>query len=264
MRRLYLSDLHLEDPNGVHLHTLATLLESARVDECWFLGDVCEVWIGDDDEGALATTLRELFYRASRRFRVLLMPGNRDFLFGRRLAAETGVELVNDPSIRPDGVVLAHGDEFCIDDKPYQSLRSLFRSQAWQDEVLARSLDERRTLAASLRAQSRATNAQKPQGIMDVNPVAVADAMRQHDADILVHGHTHRPGSHRHAWGTRHVLGDWGRVAWALWEPSPREFRLECLPLERRTAVKPKLGIGRLDQFRLPAQQPRQTNINPS
>jgi UDP-2,3-diacylglucosamine hydrolase len=243
LKRLYLSDLHLEDAAGPHLLTLATLLDNARVDECWFLGDLCEVWVGDDDDGALATALRELLYRASRRFRVVLMHGNRDFLFGSRFASATGIELVNDPSIRSDGVVLAHGDEFCIDDQPYQSLRALFRSHAWQGEVLSRSLAERRTLAASLRAQSRAANALKPQGIMDVNEAAIADAMRQHQADILVHGHTHRPGSHRHTWGSRHVLGDWGRVAWALWEPVPREFRLECLPLERRATVKAKLGI---------------------
>jgi UDP-2,3-diacylglucosamine hydrolase len=244
LKRLYLSDLHLEDPDGRHLQALARLLEDARIDECWFLGDLCEVWVGDDDDGPLATSLREVLYRAARRFRVLLMRGNRDFLFGERLAAATGIELVEDPAIRPDGVLFAHGDAFCVDDQPYQSLRSLFRSREWQDEVLARSLEERRTFAASLRAQSRASNALKSQGIMDVNQGAVAAMMKASGADILVHGHTHRPGVHRHGWGPRYVLGDWGRVAWALWEPAPREFRLECLPLARRAAVKPELGIG--------------------
>jgi UDP-2,3-diacylglucosamine hydrolase len=48
---------------------------------------------------------------------------------------------------------------------------------------------------------------------MDVNQGAVAAALRQHDCRRLIHGHTHRPGTHRlvvdgHAC-VRIVLGDW-------------------------------------------------------
>jgi UDP-2,3-diacylglucosamine hydrolase len=243
LRRLYLADLHLEDPEGAHFSTLAALLERAQVDECWFLGDLCEVWVGDDDDGPLAIALQDLLRRASRRFCVKIMVGNRDFLISQPFAAATGIELVADPYIRPDGVLLAHGDAFCVDDAPYQQMRALLRSAAWRDDVLSQSLENRRALATLMRAQSRAANADKTQMIMDVNATALADVMRQFDADVLVHGHTHRPAVHRSAWGSRFVLGDWGRVAWALWEPTPREFRLECLPLVGRSTVKSELGI---------------------
>jgi UDP-2,3-diacylglucosamine hydrolase len=48
---------------------------------------------------------------------------------------------------------------------------------------------------------------------MDVNPQAVAEIMRQHGAQRLIHGHTHRPADHELQLDgrtlTRHVLGDW-------------------------------------------------------
>ena len=132
------------------------------------LGDITEVWIGDDDDGPLAEHLREVLRAAAARCRVTLMHGNRDFLFGQALAAETGVELIDDPHLEEDGTLLSHGDSFCIDDEAYQQVRALFRSESWQQDVLSQPLDARRELARNLRAQSQATNANKAENIMDV------------------------------------------------------------------------------------------------
>jgi UDP-2,3-diacylglucosamine hydrolase len=48
---------------------------------------------------------------------------------------------------------------------------------------------------------------------MDVAPDAVTQQLRATDADILIHGHTHRPGVHQLEVDgrerTRIVLGDW-------------------------------------------------------
>jgi UDP-2,3-diacylglucosamine hydrolase len=48
---------------------------------------------------------------------------------------------------------------------------------------------------------------------MDVNPAAVAAAMREHGVRRLIHGHTHRPATHRFGLdgrgAERIVLGDW-------------------------------------------------------
>jgi UDP-2,3-diacylglucosamine hydrolase len=59
-----------------------------------------------------------------------------------------------------------------------------------------------------------------PERIMDVTPDAVAAMLRAGAADLLVHGHTHRPAVHqlqvdgRNA--TRIVLGDWYEQGSAL------------------------------------------------
>jgi len=233
LRRLYVSDLHLADPASPQFLTLAALLERSRgaIDALYLLGDVCEVWVGDDDDGPLARALVELLRSAARHMQVHVMAGNRDFLFGPDFAAATGARLIADPHALPGGLLLAHGDAFCIDDAAYQQARALVRSTAWQQQILGQSLDERRALARRLRQQSQATNANKAENIMDVNPDEVARVMQQHRARVLIHGHTHRPGIHPCAWGTRFVLGSWERCAWLLREDDGHDFSLECHPL---------------------------------
>lgn len=235
MSQLFLSDLHLTHPDTPQFRTLTRLLDAApdHLEDCWILGDLCEVWVGDDDDGPLADALTGLFSRCSQRFRVHLMAGNRDFLFGPAFADRTGINLIDDPFLRADGVLLAHGDVWCIDDQPYQQLRATVRDKAWQTGVLAQPLDSRRALASGLREASQRANADKPANIMDVNAAALAETMSTLGANVLLHGHTHRPAIERASWGQRVVLGDWAHVAWMAWEQRPRRFQLCCLPLER-------------------------------
>ena len=234
--RLFLSDLHLEDPDSAAFLTFAELLhrESAEAEAIHLLGDIAEVWIGDDDDGALAVSLKAVLKDAAARCRITLMHGNRDFLFGQALAAETGVELINDPHLEADGTLLSHGDSFCIDDAAYQQVRALFRSQNWQQEVLSQSLDARRELARNLRAQSQETNANKAENIMDVALGEVDRVALELGAKRMIHGHTHRPGRHTHTWGNRYVLGAWERCAWVARQAGAgEEPALSCLPLQK-------------------------------
>lgn len=232
MKRLFLSDLHLSDPDGRHIRGFAELLErlAGQVEEIYLLGDLCEVWVGDDDDGPLARRFKSVLAAAARHARVQVMHGNRDFLFGERFERETGVRLIDDPHVLADGIVLAHGDALCIDDTAYQEARRLLRSPEWQRDVLARSLDERRALADSMRAQSRATNANKAENIMDVSDAEVARVMGELSGRVLIHGHTHRPAIHPAAWGRRYVLGAWERCGWYLLQDGAA-FELRCMAL---------------------------------
>jgi UDP-2,3-diacylglucosamine hydrolase len=239
VNRLFLSDLHLDDPDGRHFRRFAQLLETSgsRVQEIYLLGDLCEIWVGDDDDGPLATALVDVLRRASARTRIRVMAGNRDFLFASDFERRTGAELIPDPCPIGNGMLLSHGDAFCIDDQDYQRVRRMLRSSAWQQEVLSRSLAERRALAAAMRAESAATNANKAENIMDVSPTEIARVMAAHHAQVLIHGHTHRPGVHRHAWGRRYVLGAWERCGWAVREDESGSLRLRCFPREGRCEI---------------------------
>lgn len=216
--RLFISDLHLDDPQAPAFRAFERLMEGAaeRCDEIFLLGDLCEVWVGDDDDSTMARRFVVALQSAAQRADVFVMPGNRDFLFGERFANETGVRLIPDPYRLDDGVLLAHGDAFCIDDQAYQQVRQVLRSPDWQRDVLARPLAERRALAESMRAESRAANANKAENIMDVAPAEVARVVAEHDAHTLIHGHTHRPGIHPQPWGRRYVLGAWERCGWRI------------------------------------------------
>lgn len=214
---LCVSDLHLESPEDGRFLALAALLQAAatRRYNLLLLGDLCEVWVGDDDDGPLANAFRDLLAHLARQTFVGLMHGNRDFLYGDALAQDTGIALLPDPWLLGEQVLLAHGDALCTDDTAYQQVRSMFRSPAWQQDILSQSLPARREFAAQLRAQSRGANANKAANIMDVNSQASAAAVADAGAAVLLHGHTHRPGIHRAPGHQRVVLGDWQEVGWA-------------------------------------------------
>ena len=235
----FTSDLHLDATTKRLVAGFATFLDQRvdKGDELYILGDLCEVWVGDDDDSPFCGTLARMLTDVSRRAHVAFIHGNRDFLLGDRFARRTGIHLLPDLTvIERHGLrmLLSHGDAWCTRDLAYQEARRLLRSPAWQADVLARSLPERRELARALREQSRATNANKADNIMDVTESEVCNAAVSRGADTVIHGHTHRPGIHlirsRKATVRRYVLGDWGRCGNAI-ALSDEGIRLERFAL---------------------------------
>jgi UDP-2,3-diacylglucosamine hydrolase len=200
---LVISDLHLTEGRPEANERFFSFIEetASGAASLYVLGDLFEYWIGDDDledpfHAVVAAFLRKL---SDAGVGVHLMHGNRDFLIARAFAAAAGARLVADPSVVELGGVrtlLMHGDTLCTDDADYQDWRQVSRSAAWQREFLSRPLEERRRLILELRARSRAAIRLKPPQVMDVNPVAVRNAFREHGVSRMVHGHTHRPGHH--------------------------------------------------------------------
>jgi UDP-2,3-diacylglucosamine hydrolase len=142
-----LSDLHLGPDTPATLARLARHLAETPAQALMLLGDIFEVWVGDDArhepfEAAVVSLLAE----ASRQRALFFMPGNRDFLAGAELMAATGMTALPDPTVldafgRP--WLLAHGDEQCLADDAYQAWRATSRSAAWRADFLAKPLAER-------------------------------------------------------------------------------------------------------------------------
>jgi len=239
MQRIFLSDLHLDDPLDRVFSGFAACLEteSTQVDEIYILGDLVEMWIGDDDDSPIALALTELLTTISKRCPVFVMHGNRDFLFASVFANKTGVTLISDPSTLDRGLVLSHGDALCTDDIAYQQMRKVLRGDAWQTEILSKSLAERQVFGKGLRAESIANNANKSSAIMDVNAAAVTDLIGI-NVTTFIHGHTHRPGIHpiEQRSAQRIVLGDWGPCGW-LCRQVDDTFTLECFNLAHRYGI---------------------------
>ena len=147
---------------------------------------------------------------------VRFMHGNRDFLVADAFARSTGIELIADPTIVDlygTRTALLHGDTLCTDDVEYQKIRVQMRDPRWQQAVLARPIAERVAIAQGMRTQSEGVKAGKDQEIMDVAPAAVEAAFRSCACDLMIHGHTHRPGRHEYDVDgrkrVRWVLPDW-------------------------------------------------------
>jgi UDP-2,3-diacylglucosamine hydrolase len=216
---LFISDLHLAEERPAANEQFVEFLEgkARSADALYILGDFFEYWIGDDDlEEPFNAVMAGLLRRLTRGGMALyLMHGNRDFLIGERFCAASGAQLLADPSVHEiQGVrtLLVHGDTLCTDDVDYQNWRRIARSGEWQREFLAKPRAERRSTILGLREKSKAVVQAKPVEIMDVNEAAVAQAMRSHGVNRLVHGHTHRAGRHAltlEGPAERWVLPDW-------------------------------------------------------
>lgn len=215
----FLSDIHLERSADPKLPLLLQTLQQHAVhtEALFILGDLFDVWVGDDDQSpayqALFNALQQL---VAIQIQVFFLPGNRDFLWGRSLAAKLGVQLIDEYhhcTIAGQAFCLMHGDLLCTDDVEYQKFRRQVRSPAWQQDFLAKPLSQRQQIATELRQRSQTQKAQKRYDIMDVNNETVRQTLAQHPATILLHGHTHRPGCQRYEIDgktrTRLTLGDW-------------------------------------------------------
>ena len=212
---LFISDLHLDQNNPEIRNHFVTFLKARAADAraLYILGDLFEVWLGDDDE---AGALREVFDALaafSSKAELYFMHGNRDFLLGQALAKRLNMTLLPDPHIIQLGelrVALMHGDLLCTDDVDYQNFRQLVRQPTWQQEFLSKPLSERQQIAQALRKESAQAMNQKASQIMDVNKQSVSELFDELNIDILIHGHTHRPAVHAIEKNRqRMVLGDW-------------------------------------------------------
>jgi len=210
----FISDLHLADDTPRTFDAWRSYLLNARADALVILGDLFEAWVGDDArfegfEARGAAVLAE----AARRRPVFFMVGNRDFLLGREMLDACGVQALPDPTVMcafDQRTLLSHGDAWCLADVDYQQFRRQVRDPAWQAQVLARPLAERRVLARSIRSESERKAAEHQGEWADVDLTTALEWLRATDSTVLVHGHTHRPASETIAPGLmRHVLSDW-------------------------------------------------------
>ena len=219
MKTLFISDLHLsqERPAITALFLRFLQEQATHAEALYILGDLFEVWLGDDmvlpEYQTAITALKALRERG---IPIYIMYGNRDFLMRDEFERMSGATLLHEPCVIQLGAqatLLLHGDILCSDDVAYQQFRRMVRNPQWQDELLARTPQQRLTLAREYRAMSQTEMAKRDEAIMDVNPQTVLSTMRQHKVRHLIHGHTHRPGIHNFELdgqpAQRIVLADW-------------------------------------------------------
>lgn len=229
----FISDLHLHASEPQTFTAWQHYLETSQADAIFILGDLFEVWVGDDvleQATSFETTCVQHLRARAKRCPVYVMHGNRDFLLGSKFANAAGITLINDPcalSVGDQRIVLSHGDAMCLDDHAYMQFRVSVRSKAWQQDFLAQPLQTRIDLANRMRRQSEAL---KHAGTVyaDVDTQAALECLSHADASVLVHGHTHKPDTH--PLGKQHqriVLSDWDLSATP---PRAEVLRLQLPP----------------------------------
>lgn len=212
----FVSDMHLAPASPKTFDAFARYLRSTPADAVMILGDLFDVWVGDDarhDE--FERHCVDLLGDTARRRRLYFMAGNRDFLLGAEMLDSCGVEAIPDPTLLVAfgrRALLTHGDQLCLDDEGYQRFRAVVRQSDWQRQFLLRPLSDRRAEARRLRVESREAQRESDAAapMVDLDRKAMLAWMRASSADLLIHGHTHRPQSEiLEGDRCRHVLSDW-------------------------------------------------------
>lgn len=231
----FISDLHLnsEDAGEVAAFENFLFTFAKKRKELVILGDFFDYWVGDDALFTAQSILSPLV-NFSQTHSIYFMHGNRDFMVSSDFAHATGATLLADPTVahyQDLTLLLSHGDLWCTKDVEYQKLRRKVRSVWWQWLMLRFPLKKRLNIAHNARMKSKTKKNRKKAEEMDVDAQTVIEAAQNVSADMVIHGHTHRPGQvPLTASLSRYVLGDWRHEA-------PDHFCGSCLVFEQKTPV---------------------------
>ena len=215
----FISDLHLSPQVPRTFEAWAAFMRGSRADAIFILGDLLEVWVGDDSRhGEFEASCVAVLNEAATSHDVRFMAGNRDFLIGQDMLTASHAALLPDPTVVDAfgrRVLLSHGDELCRADVDYQRYRALVRSATFQQQFLSKPLVERQAFVRKLRDDSEARRraagqTQNVESMADLDRLETLAWMNAAAAHVLVHGHTHQPADEAlDSTHLRHVLSDW-------------------------------------------------------
>ena len=217
-----ISDMHLSartsDLNRLFMQQLPVWQDDCNMDALYMLGDIFDVWIGDDEDNPVIRKIIRAMADFAQHKPLYAMRGNRDFLLGRRFMRDSGAVLLDEPYLAEfygRNFILTHGDEMCTDDIKYQKFRRISRRRCRRKAFLLLPLSIRKRIAQKARSYSQQQKtADGFNAISDITEQGLQQTIEKigMTADII-HGHTHRPNTHIHQYQgknyRRFVLQDW-------------------------------------------------------
>ena len=243
----FISDLHLSESEPATFDAWQRYMGSTTAGAVFILGDLFEVWVGDDSiRTDLSSQSIDLNFEerctlvlqaAGKRLNLFFMHGNRDFLVGAQLMKACHATLLNDPTVltfQQQRYLLTHGDMLCFADTQYLAFRDIVRQPAWQQAQLAKPLVERQAIGRHMRLESQKTQ-EHLLTYADVDQVEALAWLKTSDAKTMIHGHTHKPATHD--------LGDgFARVVMTDWNLKATPNRAEVLQLSANGLQRIKLN----------------------
>ncbi len=220
MRTLFIADLHLSENNpaitSAFYHFLDT--QNKQVDALYILGDMFEVWIGDDEHTPLMDEVAQALshYSASNNIAIYYLHGNRDFMIGKRYAKQASMQLLAEHTeidLYDENVLILHGDTLCLADENYQRMRKIIHNKFLQCIFNSLPLFYRKKIGWKIRSASQSKKVYKNTDMMGVTQSEVQRLLIKHHSQTLIHGHTHQVAEHRFNINDkparRFDVGDW-------------------------------------------------------
>jgi len=220
MRTLFIADLHLSEQHPEISNAFFSFLknETADVDALYILGDLFEVWIGDDEHTPLMDKVAERLsdYARMSQAKIYYLHGNRDFMIGKRYAMQASMVLLQEHcgiDLYGENVLIMHGHTLCLADKNYQKMRTVIHNPCLQFIFNLMPLSVRKKIGWKIRSASKSKKVYKDKNTMAVTQSEVLRLLEKHQADTLIHGHTHQAAKHLFTLSgkpaTRFDVGDW-------------------------------------------------------
>lgn len=203
MSIFFISDVHICPTKSIITNNFIRFLKYCLIhaDALYILGDLFEVWIGDDDPEPLYNKIAiELQKLKKNGIPCYFIHGNRDFLLGKNFANKSGIKFLPEQTILKlydHYIFILHGDTLCTDDKIYQLFRYKVHNLFIQKLFLSLPLFLRLIIASKIRSYSKKNNHYKSKFIMDVNLKTIEKIISCNNIHYIIHGHTHKPGIHK-------------------------------------------------------------------
>lgn len=242
MRTLFIADLHISENHRHITDAFFSFLdkEAANAETLYILGDMFEVWIGDDEHTPLMDEVAQKLTLFSKRnnAKIFYIHGNRDFMIGKRYAKQASMTLLPEHTeidLYGSKTLIMHGDTLCLFDKQYQRMRKVIHNPLLQFIFNCLPLRLRKRIGWKIRTASQNKKAYKNTKIMGVTEQEVIRVMEQHQVQRLIHGHTHQVFMHDFVVNgkpaQRFDVGDW-YTNLSFVDANPNSVELVILPID--------------------------------
>jgi UDP-2,3-diacylglucosamine hydrolase len=242
MSTLFIADLHLSENHPKITQSLFSFLENRteNIDALYILGDLFEVWIGDDEHTPLMDEVASKLsdYSTNNGIPIFYIHGNRDFMVGKKYAKQSSMQLLpehHEINLYGRKVLLMHGDTLCLADKNYQKMRKVIHNPALQFVFNLLPLHYRKKIGWKIRSASQSKKVYKNNVMMGVTQSEVERLLVKHNCDILIHGHTHQVAEHQFEISnkpyTRFDVGDWF-TNFSYAEADEQSIKLHIKPID--------------------------------
>ena len=220
MRTLFIADLHLSENHRQITDAFFAFIdkEASHADTLYILGDMFEVWIGDDEHTPLMDEVAQKLTTLATKnnTKIFYIHGNRDFMIGKRYAKQSSMNLLPEHSeidLYGKKTLIMHGDTLCLFDKNYQRMRKVIHNPILQFIFNCLPLKLRKRIGWKIRTASQSKKVYKNNEMMGVTESEVLRLMTFHRVQCLIHGHTHQAYVHdltiNEQKAQRFDVGDW-------------------------------------------------------
>lgn len=237
-RTIFISDLHLSDATVQTTTLFLKFLDNIgkETDALYILGDLFQFWIGDDDRSTFNEQIKAALKNASNKIPIYLMPGNRDFLFGRVFALESGVTLLSDPykiDLYGKKTLLTHGDILCTKDVEYHLLRNFIRFPYGIKIFLKLPLAIRLWFAKKVQKYIAKIKLSKAKEVLAIQTEDLKNLIHKFDSEQIIHGHVHMIEVEEFVIASKKVrrisLGEWNKQGSLLIYHDNHDFEFKTL-----------------------------------